>query len=389
MIGTVAAGGSNPNTRTKVEKMDLMVTRYDYPSQFIGVEAKILQEIRDLLNSGEYILGKAVFEYERDFAAYIGTTHAIGVNSGTDALVLALHALGVGPGDEVITVTNSFHATALAIVRVGAIPVLVDCDVESFLIDLEQVERKISKRTKAVIVVHLFGQSVDMSAVHDLARDNGLLVVEDCAQAVGALSGGKKVGSTSDAGCWSFAPSKNLSAAGDAGAITLNNPEIADRLRQMRHFGQGTQNEHLFAGYNSRLDSIQAVVLRNKLARVDMWGAERARIASIYKERLDDLPLAFQSGAEPGEHVYHLFQVKTDFRNDLLSHLRECGVDAVVRYPTPIHLQPAFVDLGYRSGDLPIAEGLAEQTLCLPLHPAMTSTQIDRVCDSMHSFFSG
>lgn len=369
--------------------MNFKVARYDYPSQFTGIEAELLQKIRELLNSGEYILGQAVAEFERDLAAYVGTKSAIGVNSGTDALVLALDALGIGHGDEVITVTNSFHATALAIVKVGAIPVLVDCKTDTFLIDLEQVERKISKRTKAVIVVHLFGQSVDMAAVHDLARRNGLLVVEDCAQAIGAMSGGKKVGSTSDAGCWSFAPSKNLAAAGDAGAITLNNPEVSDRLRQMRHFGQATQNEHLIAGYNSRLDTIQALVLRLKLARVDMWGAERARIASVYKERLDGLPLTFQSGAKTGEHVYHLFQVKTDLRDDLLSHLRKCGVDAVVRYPIPIHLQPAFVDLGYRSGDLPIAETLAEQTLCLPLHPAMTADQIDLVCDSMRSFFSG
>ncbi|RWO93028.1 MAG: DegT/DnrJ/EryC1/StrS family aminotransferase [Mesorhizobium sp.] len=368
--------------------MNFKVARYDYPAQFTGLETQLLQEIRELLNSGEYVLGQAVAEYERAFAAYIGTTHAIGVNSGTDALVLALHALGIGRGDEVITVANSFHATALAIVRIGALPVMVDCKSDTFLIDLEQVERSISKRTKAVIVVHLFGQSVNMAAVHDLATRNGLLVVEDCAQAIGALSGGKKVGSTTDAGCWSFAPSKNLAAAGDAGAITLNNPEISNRLRQMRHFGQAAQNEHLFAGYNSRLDTIQALVLRNKLARVDMWGAERARIASIYKEQLDGLPLSFQSGAEPGEHAYHLFQVKTESRDDLLSHLRKSGIDAVVRYPTPIHLQPAFVDLGYRPGDLPIAEALAEQTLCLPLHPAMTADQIDLVCDCIHKFFS-
>ncbi|MBB4277708.1 DegT/DnrJ/EryC1/StrS family aminotransferase [Rhizobium mongolense] len=368
--------------------MHFKVARYDYPSQFTGIEASLLQEIRDLLNSGQYVLGQAVAKFERDFATYIETKHAVGVNSGTDALILALHALGVGPGDEVITVSNSFHATALAIVRIGAMPVLVDCKPETFLIDLEQVEQKISKRTKALIVVHLFGQSVDMAAAHDLARRNGLLVVEDCAQAIGALSSGKKVGSTSDAGCWSFAPAKNLAAAGDAGAITLNNPEVADRLRQMRHFGQSTQNEHRFTGYNSRLDTIQALVLRKKLARVDMWGARRARIASIYKERLDGLPLAFQSGAKPGEHAYHLFQVKTELRDDLLSHLRESGIDAVVRYPTPIHLQPAFVDLGYRYGDLPVAEALAEQTLCLPLHPAMTADQIDLVCNSVHSFFS-
>ncbi|MFB9985737.1 DegT/DnrJ/EryC1/StrS family aminotransferase [Mesorhizobium kowhaii] len=369
--------------------MNWIVPRYDYPSQISDIEATLLAQMRDLLNGGQYILGQAVTDFEREFATYIGTKHAIGVNSGTDALILALHALGIGQGDEVITVTNSFHATALAIVRVGAIPVLVDCKPDTFLIDLGQVEQKISRRTRAVIVVHLFGQSVDMAAVHDLAKRNGLLIVEDCAQAIGALSGEKKVGSTSDAGCWSFAPSKNLAAAGDAGAVTLNNPKLSDRLSHMRHFGQTRQNEHRVPGYNSRLDTIQALVLRNKLPCVDKWGAARVRIASIYRERLDGLPIAFQRGARTGEHVYHLFQIKTDLRNDLLSHLRRRGIDAVVRYPTPIHLQEAFGDLGYRTGDLPVSEALAEHSLCLPLHPAMTDDQVGFVCASIHSFFSG
>ncbi|EPE93797.1 DegT/DnrJ/EryC1/StrS family aminotransferase [Rhizobium grahamii] len=368
--------------------MDFKVARYDYPSQFAGIEAGLLQEIKDLLNNGQYVLGDAVFDFEQDFAAYIGTEHAVGVNSGTDALILALHALGVGRGDEVITVTNSFHATALAIVRVGAIPVLVDCRTDTFLIDLEQVERKISERTKALIVVHLFGQSVDMALVHDIAKRNELLVVEDCAQAIGALSGGKNVGSTSDAGCWSFAPAKNLAAGGDAGAVTLNSTEISDRIRQLRHFGQTTQNEHLTLGYNSRLDTIQALILKRKLARVAKWGAARAKLASAYKERLEGLPLAFQEGAKPAEHAYHLFQVRTDSRNNLLSHLRKDGIDAVIRYPTPIHLQPAFVDFGYQVGDLPVAEVLAAETLCLPLHPAMTDDQLHLVCDSINSFFA-
>jgi dTDP-4-amino-4,6-dideoxygalactose transaminase len=368
---------------------DYRVPRYDYPAQLPGLDGVLLPAIRETLLRGDYVLGAAVGRFETAFADYLGAGHAVGVNSGTDALILALHALGIGPGDEVITVANTFHATAQAIARVGATPVIVDCRGDDYLIDLDQVEAAITGKTRAVAVVHLFGQAVDMARVRAWARQHGLLVVEDCAQAIGAQSGGNRVGSTSDAGCWSFAPSKNLAAAGDAGAITLADAGVADSLRVLRHFGQRVQNEHLRVGYNSRLDTVQALVLEHKLPLIDGWNARRVAIAGTYHEELGGLPVSFQAGAAPGEHVYHLFQLRTDRRDELVAHLRAAGVDAIVRYPFPLHLQEAFSSLGHKPGDFPVAEDLAATTLCLPLFPSMADEQVEIVCEAVKAFFAG
>lgn len=364
------------------------VPRYDYSSQFPGLKEKLLPQIERLMHDGNYVLGEAVGEFEEDFAAYLQAPFAVGVNSGTDALILALDVLGVGPGDEVITVTNSFHATAMAIARVGATPVLVDCEQDTYLIDLDAAERAVTEHTKAVIVVHLFGQAVDMVAAREFTDRHGLLLVEDCAQAVGAYSDSRRVGTVSDAGCWSFAPSKNLAAAGDAGAVTLADEETAKRVRLLRHFGQTSQNDHHVIGYNSRLDTVQALVLSHKLPHLDGWNQQRVAIADAYREHLGALPVKFQEGAGSGEHVYHLFQVETDARDALLEHLRQDGIDAVVRYPTPMHLQPAFTHLKTASGEMPVAERLARQTLCLPLYPSMSEEQVDHVCRSVADFFA-
>lgn len=368
--------------------MGYAVPRYDYPAQFADLDADLLPKFRDVLLRGNYILGEPVAEFERDLAAYVGTEHAVGLNSGTDALILALDALGIGPGDEVITVANTFHSTAMAISKVGATPVIVDCEPGSYLIDLSQVEARITDATAAVIVVHLFGMAVDMDAAAELCRRKGLRLIEDCAQAIGARWADDRVGSLSDAGCWSFAPSKNLAAAGDAGAITLNDKETADRLRLLRHFGQQTQNDHRLVGYNSRLDTLQALVLSHKLPHTDRWNEQRAAVAERYRQRLADLPVTFQRGPAAAGHVYHLFQVDTEYRDELVKHLQSRSIDAVVRYPFPIHLQKAFEHLGYRRGDMPVAERLAEQTLCLPLFPSMTEQQVDLVCDAVTEFFT-
>jgi dTDP-4-amino-4,6-dideoxygalactose transaminase len=364
------------------------VPRYDYPAQWADLDADLLPKVRDVLLRGNYILGEPVAEFERELAGYVGTEHAVGVNSGTDALILALDALGVGPDDEVITVANTFHSTAMAISKVGATPVIVDCEPGSYLIDLAQVEAKITDATAALIVVHLFGMAVDMDAAAALCRRAGIRLIEDCAQAIGARWGADRVGSRSDAGCWSFAPSKNLAAAGDAGAITLNDKETADRLRLLRHFGQQTQNDHRLVGYNSRLDTLQALVLSHKLPHADRWNDQRAAIADQYRRRLADLPVGFQTGPAAAGHVYHLFQVDTEYRDELVKHLQSRSVDAVVRYPHPIHLQKAFEDLGYKHGDLPVSERLAQQTLCLPLFPSMTDEQVDLVCAAVTEFFA-
>jgi dTDP-4-amino-4,6-dideoxygalactose transaminase len=365
------------------------VPRYDYPSQFPGLSQTLLPQINALMGHGNYILGEPVIQFEESFAHYVGARFAVGLNSGTDALILALDALGVGPGDEVITVTNSFHSTALSIARVGATPVLVDCKPDTYLIDLDAAALALTDRTKAVIVVHLFGQAVGMQAARQFASRHGLLLIEDCAQAVGAYSGGRRVGSDSDAGCWSFAPSKNLAAAGDAGAVTLGDERIASRMRLLRHFGQLAQNDHQVIGYNSRLDSVQALVLSHKLPYLDGWTEQRVAIADTYRTRLGNLPVRFQEGSGVGEHVYHLFQLETESRDPLLEHLRRDGIDAVVRYPVPMHLQPSFAELKVATGELPVAERLARQTLCLPLYPSMSEEQVDHVCESVTRFFSG
>jgi dTDP-4-amino-4,6-dideoxygalactose transaminase len=368
-----------------------MVSRYDYSAQFSDCEQTLLLNIREVLVNGGYILGPAVSEFENELAGFLGgDVHAASVNSGTDALILALEALGIGPGDEVITVANTFHGTALAIRRVGATPVLVDCRPDTYLMDLQQAEASITERTRAVLPVHLYGQTVNMDMMQVLAGKYGLLVIEDCAQAIGALSNGTHVGTTSDAGCWSFGPAKNLAAAGDAGAITVRDPALARRLRLMRHFGQEDQNEHELLGHNSRLDTIQAMVLLHKLPHIDKWNARRAEVAASYRDALRDLPLQFQEGAGAGEHVYHLFQVRTQDRpqrDGLLRYLREANVDAVVRYPYPLHLQPAFHDLGYRQGRFPVSEALANETLCLPLHPSLHQDSVDYVSEQVHRFF--
>ncbi|GGO96030.1 UDP-2-acetamido-2-deoxy-alpha-D-ribo-hexopyranos-3-ulose 3-aminotransferase [Wenjunlia tyrosinilytica] len=345
--------------------------------------------IEALLSGGDYILGEAVSDFEAGLADYLGVEHCVGVNSGTDALILTLEALGVGPGYEVVTVVNSFHASALAIARVGAKPVFVDCRPEDFLMDLDQLEAAISARTRAVILVHLFGRAADVTRAARICAEAGIALVEDCAQAIGARWDGKRVGSVSAAGCWSFAPSKNLAAAGDAGAVSTSYREIAERLGLLRHFGQRVQNEHSVKGHNSRLDSIQALVLRHKLGRLEAWNERRVALAGEYQERLAGLPLGFQDPGGPGGHVYHLFQVRTEsseVRDALLSHLLGDGIDAVVRYPFPLHQQPA---LPHRPavGAFPVAEALARETLALPIRPDLAPSELQYVCDSMATFF--
>jgi dTDP-4-amino-4,6-dideoxygalactose transaminase len=368
------------------------VEKYNYAAQFDNIGTRFLPQVEALLRGGDYVLGAAVHEFETRLAGFLGVDHAVGVNSGTDALVLALDALGIGPGDEVVTVANSFHATAQAIVRRGATPIFVDCREDDFLIDLRQVTGAITPRTTAVIVVHLFGQAVDIARAGAICAAAGVWLVEDCAQAMGARSGGHRVGTRSAAGCWSFAPSKNLAAAGDAGAVSTGDGALAERLRLLRHFGQPVQNQHEVIGYNSRLDSLQALVLLHKLDQIDAWNAARRAVAAAYRQRLDRLPLRFQAGAPADGHVYHLFQVRAEsrrVRDGLLSHLLQGGVDAVVRYPTPLHLQPALASCGYRRGMFPVAEALAEQTLCLPIRPDLGVDDIDYVCDLVCAFFKG
>lgn len=367
----------------------MTVQRYNYPAQFGPDVDRLLDQLREMILHGPYVLGPEVLEFESRFAQFLSVTHVRGVNSGTDALILALMALGVGPGDEVITHANTFHATVAAIRHVGARPVLVDADDDSCLMDLDAAADAITDRTKVLLPVHLFGKPTPMKPLMALAEKHGLLVVEDAAQAVGARYDEIRAGTSGHAGCFSFHPSKNLAAAGDGGAIATNDATLAEALRLRRELGQERQNHHVVVGLNSKLDALQAKILTWKLASVDCWTLCRQRVAGEYRSRLADLPVRFQSVDPREEHAYHLFQLRTDRRDALLEHLQAAGIDAVIRYPVPIHLQPAFHDDGWHLGQFPVAERTARESLCLPIRPDMGETEIAEVVMQVRRFFRG
>ena len=365
----------------------MKVVRYDYVSQFGLQIDSLIADLRSMLLDGRYILSKEVADFERSLGNYLGSRFVFGVNTGTDALVIALMALGVGREAEVITQANTFHATVAGIRLSGAKPVLVDAEEDSFLIDRLQVEAAITTRTRVLLPVHIYGKATPMGELLALSKKHSLLLVEDAAQAHGARWDNQMVGSIGDIGCFSFHPSKNLAAAGDGGALCTNREEFATRIQEYRALGQRGQNNHVRLGMNSKLDAIQALILKAKLPHLDEWNARRREIAGMYRERLAELPLSFQAFSAGEQHVYHLFQVRTDRRDALLSHLCKAGVDAVIRYPVPIHLQPAFADCGWKRGQFPVAERLANELLCLPIRPNLTVAEIDYVAESVRSFF--
>ena len=362
--------------------------RYSYPPQFGKHVDELMEELRDMLLTGRYILSAEVSNFEQSFAAYNGNNFARGVNSGTDALVVALMALGISRGDEVITQANTFHATAAAIDLVGATPVLVDADERTFLMNVGEISSAITDRTHAIIPVHLFGKPMPMLDLMSVCKDTGIHIIEDAAQAHGAVIHGRHVGTFGTAGCFSFHPSKNLAAAGDAGAIVSNDPELIARIDQFRSLGQAGQNKHVVVGLNSKLDAFQAVVLSSKLRLLDSWNLARAHVANLYRAELADLPVTFQATDDGERHVYHLFQLRTKRRDELLQFLQKSDIDAVIRYPTPIHLQPAFQRWGWKAGQFPIAEKLAAELICLPLRPDMIVEEVHFVCSVIREFFS-
>lgn len=368
-------------------KSDWVVERYNYQHQVKGIRKQLFSALQNSLVAGKYILTDEVSVFEQELGHYVGSKHALGVNSGTDSLMLALTALSIGKGDEVITVANTFHATVLAILRTGAQPVLVDCEAQTYLMDINQVEAAISPRTKAIIVVHFCGKAVDMKPLLELADRYNLYIVEDACQAIGAKWQSRHVGSIGALGCFSFHPSKNLAAAGDAGAVVTSDLSVDRLLRKLRHFGQVEQNNHQLLGFNSKLDAIQALVLHYKLPFLDEWNVQRAKIAQDYRDRLAHLPLTFQTVDDKSSHVYHLFQIRTPVRDALLGYLRDKGIDAVIRYPVPIHLQPAFSQLEYKPGDFPVAEALAKECLCLPIRPDLTMKEVDYVVHMINEYF--
>lgn len=365
----------------------MISARYNYHAQFGEDVDRLIDDLRTMLLDGRYILNADVREFEQSFAAYIGTGFARGVNSGTDAVLLTLLGVGMGPGDEVITQANTFHATVAAIHLAGAKPVLVDACDGSFLMDTEAAVAAITSRTRAIIPVHLFGKPTPMLDLLAVCQSAGIHLIEDAAQAHGACIHGRRVGSFGIAGCFSFHPSKNLAAAGDAGTIVSNDAALIGAIDQLRALGQRSQNDHVVIGYNSKLDAIQARILGCKLRCLDAWNVSRAQIAERYRNSLADLPVSFQETSSEETHVFHLFQLRSARRDELLRFLVERGVDVVTRYPVPIHLQPAFAQYGWRRGQFPVAERLADQLLCLPIRPDMLPAEVEFVTTTVRSFF--
>jgi dTDP-4-amino-4,6-dideoxygalactose transaminase len=340
--------------------------------------------------SADYILGNHVAQFETAFAGFVEADHAVGVGSGLDALRLALLALEVGPGDEVVVPANSYIATALAVTEVGADVVLVDCDPRTYNIDPDWIKPVLTERTKAIVPVHFTGQAAHMGPILELAEQRGLHVVEDAAQAHGARYEGKACGSLGDVGCFSFYPGKNLGAYGDAGMVTTGDAAVAERLRRLRNYGERRKYEHVVKGVNSRLDGLQAAFLSVKLRHLPAWNEARDRHADAYGAALDGVgDLVLQQRAPYSTHVYHLFLVETDHRDPLRNHLSTAGIQTGIHYPTPIHLQEAYADLGLGIGSFPASERLAARTLSLPMFPELTSEQLEDVVQAIRDFFAG
>jgi dTDP-3-amino-3,4,6-trideoxy-alpha-D-glucose transaminase len=348
---------------------------------------ELLEAVRRIATTSAFILGAEVQAFESEYAQYCGTARAVGISSGTEALVLALRALDVGPGDEVIVPANSFIATAEAVSLVGATPRFVDVDRETAVITADAVESAIGPQTRCVIPVHLYGRTVDLDPIVSLARDRGLSVLEDACQAHGALLDGRRAGSMGDAGCFSFYPAKNLGAWGDGGALITNDDAIADRVMLLRSHGEVTRYQHEVVGTTARLDALQAAILRIKLRRLEGVNTERRRIGAALTGGLEDSPVTPPPPAMPGgDHVYHQFVVETDSREALRDHLASVGVASAIHYPVPIHRTPAYASAGLGEGSLPVAETLAGRICSLPIYPTMGEAEIGRVVQAVHEF---
>jgi dTDP-4-amino-4,6-dideoxygalactose transaminase len=359
-------------------------TRLDFSDPELLEE--LLGNVRAIAERGAFTLGEPVEAFEREFAAYCETDFAIGVSSGTEALVLALRALEIGPGDEVIVPTNSFIATAEAVSAVGATPRLVDVDPDSHLITAEIVAANLTPAVRCVIPVHLFGATVDLDPILALTHEAGVHVIEDACQAHGARYRGRRTGSLGVIGCFSFYPTKNLGAWGDGGAVTTNVPELAERIQLLRAHGERPRYQHRIVGTTARLDALQAAVLRGKLARLDTWNEARRRLGSQLRERLSGAIEVTSLPFAEADHVYHLFVVRTKERDALREHLSQCGVASAIHYPEPIHLTEAYADLGLGAGSLPVSERLSKEICSLPLFPSMTDAESDQVATAVLTF---
>ncbi|NJK67575.1 MAG: DegT/DnrJ/EryC1/StrS family aminotransferase [Microcoleus sp. CSU_2_2] len=363
----------------------------DLSRQYAQIGDEMAAAVQKVLASGAYIGGPAVKTFEQDFANYIGVSECVGCNSGTDALILALRALKIGPGDEVITTPFTFFASAETISAVGATPVFVDIDPATFNMDVDRLEAAITDKTKAIMPVHIFGQPVDMTRLMEIANRHNLAVIEDCAQSVGAEWQSQKVGSIGHVGCFSFYPTKNLGACGDGGAVTTNDPALSAAMRMLKEHGQSARYFYEEIGYNSRLDALQAVILTIKLRYLDDWNAQRREKAELYSEFLDRIPGVAVPTELPGaKGVWNQYTIRLksqeslknpasgNFRDSVRLQLQESGIGSMVYYPLPLHLQPVYKSLGYQPGQLPVSEQVSREVLSLPMFPELSREQQER-----------
>ncbi|MDU2460582.1 MAG: DegT/DnrJ/EryC1/StrS family aminotransferase [Clostridium sp.] len=381
----------------------------DLKAQYESLAENLDKAALGVLSSANYIMGKTVTDFEKEFADFVGVKHAISVGNGTDALVLALKSMGIGEGDEVITTPFTFFATAEAISAVGATPVFVDVNKETFNIDVTKIEEKITSKTKAIMPVHIFGQSADMDEINEIAKKHNLYVIEDACQAVGGKYKGRKIGTLGDIACFSFFPTKNLGCAGDGGMIVTNDDKIATIARALRTHGSGENGQKAYnllnnieeevktaegandtvynplkyynylIGFNTRLDAIQAAILSVKLKEIDSWNAKRREIVELYDEALQNSDLVTPVAKDYNEHVYHMYILQSENREEVLTKLKEAGIATGVYYPVPLHLQKVYKDLGYKEGDMPVSEYLSHRTFAIPVYPELTKEQVEYI----------
>lgn len=381
----------------------------DLKAQYESLAENLDKAALGVLSSANYIMGKTVTDFEKEFADFIGVKHAISVGNGTDALVLALKSMGIGEGDEVITTPFTFFATAETISAVGATPVFVDVDKETFNIDVTKIEEKITSKTKAIMPVHIFGQSADMDEINEIAKKHKLYVIEDACQAIGGKYKGRKIGTLGDVACFSFFPTKNLGCAGDGGMIVTDNDEIAIIARALRTHGSGENGQKAYnllnnieeeiktaegandtvynplkyynylIGFNTRLDAIQAAILSVKLKEIDSWNSKRREIVELYNEALQNSDLVTPVAKDYNDHVYHMYILQSENREEVLAKLKEAGIATGVYYPVPLHLQKVYKNLGYKEGDMPVSEYLSHRTFAIPVYPELTKEQIDYI----------
>ena len=375
-------------TNTLMPLKQPLVPFVDLAAQYRTIAAEVEQAATRVLREADYILGREMKRFEQEFALFCETKYAVGVDSGTSAIELALRAYEIGAGHEVITAANSFIATSLAISHTGATPVLVDVDPRTYTIDVAAIERAITPRTKAIIPVHLYGHPAYMDRIQQIAERHRLFVIEDACQAHGARYRGRRAGSWSHASAFSFYPGKNLGAYGDGGMVVTNEQRIAQRIEMLRNYGQQEKYHHLFRGYNRRLDTLQAAVLRVKLRYLESWNEARRRNAALYHKFLKESGVGLPSEAEDATSSWHLYVIRVGHRDALREHLASRGVSTGVHYPTPIHLQPAYHDLGHKVGDFPVSESCAGSILSLPMYAELARCQIELVAEAVRDFMS-